>query len=107
VAIKVIGYRAGHGLSQAQLARMLGMRQPHVARLEAGRVESPPRRGRAGAVRAVPGPVRRTRPWRPARGPRGRMHWPVRPRSCWARRAPRTRSRGSGSPRAAGAGTSY
>jgi ribosome-binding protein aMBF1 (putative translation factor) len=36
VAIKVIAYRAAHGLSQAQLARKVGMRQPHVARLEAG-----------------------------------------------------------------------
>jgi transcriptional regulator with XRE-family HTH domain len=36
VAIKVIAYRAQHGLSQAQLARLIGMRQPHVARLEAG-----------------------------------------------------------------------
>src|SRR5215813_7170954 len=36
VAIKVIGYRVRHGLSQAQLAKQLGMRQPHVARLEAG-----------------------------------------------------------------------
>lgn len=36
VAIKVIAYRSKHGLSQAALARMLGMRQPHVARLESG-----------------------------------------------------------------------
>jgi ribosome-binding protein aMBF1 (putative translation factor) len=36
VAIKVIRYRADHGLSQSQLARMVGMRQPHVARLESG-----------------------------------------------------------------------
>lgn len=36
VAVKVIAYRAQHGLSQSQLARQLGMRQPHVARLEAG-----------------------------------------------------------------------
>jgi ribosome-binding protein aMBF1 (putative translation factor) len=36
VAIKVIQYRVNHGLSQAALGRMLGMRQPHVARLEAG-----------------------------------------------------------------------
>ena len=39
VAIKVIQYRAKHGLSQAALARMLGMRQPHVARLESGEHE--------------------------------------------------------------------
>lgn len=36
VAIKVIGFRMRHGMSQAQLARKLGMRQPHVARLESG-----------------------------------------------------------------------
>jgi ribosome-binding protein aMBF1 (putative translation factor) len=36
VAIKVIAYRAAHGLSQSALARMLHMRQPNVARLEAG-----------------------------------------------------------------------
>lgn len=36
VAIKVIAYRTAHGLSQSALARMLHMRQPNVARLEAG-----------------------------------------------------------------------
>ena len=36
VAIKVIRYRQAHGLSQSELGRMIGMRQPHVARLEAG-----------------------------------------------------------------------
>jgi transcriptional regulator with XRE-family HTH domain len=36
VAVKVVAYRAQHRLSQTQLARQLGMRQPHVARLEAG-----------------------------------------------------------------------
>lgn len=36
VAIKVIKYRVSHGLSQAALGRLLGMRQPHVARLESG-----------------------------------------------------------------------
>src|SRR5260221_6832864 len=36
VAIKVIGYRVDHGLSQAALGRLIGMRQPHVARLESG-----------------------------------------------------------------------
>src|SRR5579872_1023906 len=35
-AMKVIQYRVDHGLTQAELARRLGMRQPHVARLEAG-----------------------------------------------------------------------
>lgn len=39
VAVKVIQYRVRHGLSQAALARKLGMRQPHVARLEAGEHE--------------------------------------------------------------------
>ena len=36
VAMRVIGYRTAHGLSQAALARMLGMHQPAIARLEAG-----------------------------------------------------------------------
>lgn len=36
VAQRVTTYRAEHGLSQAALARMLGMRQPGVARLESG-----------------------------------------------------------------------
>ena len=36
VAIKVIQYRVKHGLSQAALGRLLGMRQPNVARLESG-----------------------------------------------------------------------
>lgn len=36
VAIRVIGYRAEHGLSQSALARLLGMKQPAIARLEAG-----------------------------------------------------------------------
>ncbi len=36
VAMRVIGYRAEHGLSQTGLARLLGMHQPAVARLEAG-----------------------------------------------------------------------
>jgi len=39
VAIKVLRYRTEHGLSQAQLARMVGMRQPHIARLESGEHE--------------------------------------------------------------------
>lgn len=39
VAIKVIQYRTKHGLSQARLARRLGMRQPNVARLESGEHE--------------------------------------------------------------------
>jgi transcriptional regulator with XRE-family HTH domain len=36
VAIKVIKYRVTHGLSQADLARLLGWKQPNVARLESG-----------------------------------------------------------------------
>ncbi len=39
VAIRVIGYRVEHGLSQSALARKLGIRQPTVARLEAGEHE--------------------------------------------------------------------
>lgn len=36
VAIRVIEYRAAHGLSQTALAKLLNMRQPAIARLEAG-----------------------------------------------------------------------
>jgi ribosome-binding protein aMBF1 (putative translation factor) len=36
VATRVIRYRVDHNLTQEELARQLGMRQPHVARLEAG-----------------------------------------------------------------------
>ncbi len=39
VARRVAAYRAEHQLTQAELARMLGMRQPHIARLEAGEHE--------------------------------------------------------------------
>jgi ribosome-binding protein aMBF1 (putative translation factor) len=39
VAIKVIKYRVDHGLSQAALASLVGMRQPHIARLESGEHE--------------------------------------------------------------------
>jgi DNA-binding XRE family transcriptional regulator len=35
VAIRVLVYRAEHGLSQTAFARLAGMRQPNVARLEA------------------------------------------------------------------------
>jgi ribosome-binding protein aMBF1 (putative translation factor) len=35
VATEVLKYRTEHHLSQTALARMLGMRQPHIARLEA------------------------------------------------------------------------
>lgn len=36
VAVKVIEYRADHGLSQRRLAEQLGLPQPQVARLETG-----------------------------------------------------------------------
>lgn len=36
VAIRVIRYRAEHNLTQTAFGRLVGMRQPHVARLEAG-----------------------------------------------------------------------
>lgn len=36
VAIKVLQYRRTHGLSQTGLAALLDMRQPNIARLEAG-----------------------------------------------------------------------
>jgi ribosome-binding protein aMBF1 (putative translation factor) len=39
LAILVINYRADHELTQAALARRLGMSQPAVARLEAGHHE--------------------------------------------------------------------
>jgi DNA-binding XRE family transcriptional regulator len=40
VAIRIIRYRADHGLTQTQLARAVGMLQPVIARLERG--ERPP-----------------------------------------------------------------
>lgn len=36
LAILVIAYRVDHGLTQTALARQLGIKQPQVARLEAG-----------------------------------------------------------------------
>ncbi len=36
VAVRVVTYRAEHGLSQSALAKILGMAQPGVARLESG-----------------------------------------------------------------------
>ncbi len=36
VAIRVIEYRADHGISQAELGQRLGMHQPAIARLEEG-----------------------------------------------------------------------
>jgi ribosome-binding protein aMBF1 (putative translation factor) len=38
VAVKVTKYRAENGLSQRALAQQLGMKQPAIARLEAGDV---------------------------------------------------------------------
>src|SRR5437763_11909584 len=39
VATRVVAYRVEHQLTQTELARKLGMRQPHIARLEAGEHE--------------------------------------------------------------------
>ena len=39
VAIRVVTYRANHGLSQSALGKLLGMKQPAIARLEAGETE--------------------------------------------------------------------
>ncbi len=36
VALRLVKYRADHGVSQTQLGRLLGMSQPAVARLESG-----------------------------------------------------------------------
>ena len=36
VAVRLVEYRVEHSLSQTALARQLGMKQPAVARLEAG-----------------------------------------------------------------------
>jgi ribosome-binding protein aMBF1 (putative translation factor) len=36
VAVRVVRYRAERGLSQSAFGRLVGMRQPHVARLESG-----------------------------------------------------------------------
>jgi ribosome-binding protein aMBF1 (putative translation factor) len=36
VAIQVLTYRTKHGMSQAELARRLGTKQPNIARLESG-----------------------------------------------------------------------
>ncbi len=34
IAIRIIVYRSEHGLTQTAFGRLVGMRQPHVARLE-------------------------------------------------------------------------
>lgn len=36
VAIRVLRYRTQHGLTQTAFGRLVGLRQPHVARLESG-----------------------------------------------------------------------
>jgi len=36
LANRLVGYRIDHGLTQSELARRIGIRQPAVARLEAG-----------------------------------------------------------------------
>ncbi|HUY99742.1 MAG TPA: helix-turn-helix transcriptional regulator [Thermomicrobiaceae bacterium] len=41
VALRLVRYRAEHGLTQGQLARRLDMKQPQIARLETG--ESSPK----------------------------------------------------------------
>lgn len=38
ISLKLVGYRAEHDLSQRDLAKILGMKQPQVARLEYGDV---------------------------------------------------------------------
>ncbi|MHB1772314.1 MAG: helix-turn-helix transcriptional regulator [Acidimicrobiales bacterium] len=39
IAIRVLYYRSEHGLTQTAFGRLVGMRQPHVARLESGEHE--------------------------------------------------------------------
>jgi DNA-binding XRE family transcriptional regulator len=39
IAIRVLRYRNEHGLTQTAFGRLVGMRQPHVARLESGEHE--------------------------------------------------------------------
>lgn len=39
IARRVLAYRAEHGLTQTAFGRLVGMRQPHVARLESGEHE--------------------------------------------------------------------
>jgi transcriptional regulator with XRE-family HTH domain len=38
VAVAIVRYRAGHDLSQRELAERVGMKQPQIARLELGEV---------------------------------------------------------------------
>ncbi|MGH3854917.1 MAG: helix-turn-helix domain-containing protein [Pseudonocardiaceae bacterium] len=39
VAIRVLRYRTEHGLTQTAFGQLVGLRQPHVARLESGEHE--------------------------------------------------------------------
>ena len=39
IAIRVLTYRTDHGLTQTAFGRLVGLRQPHVARLESGEHE--------------------------------------------------------------------
>lgn len=39
VAIRVLRYRTEHGLTQTAFGKLVGLRQPHVARLESGEHE--------------------------------------------------------------------
>jgi DNA-binding XRE family transcriptional regulator len=39
IAIRVLAYRTEHGLTQTAFGRLVGLRQPHVARLESGEHE--------------------------------------------------------------------
>ena len=39
IAIRILRYRSEHGLTQTAFGRLVGMRQPHVARLESGEHE--------------------------------------------------------------------
>ena len=36
LAIRLVGYRMDHGMTQTELARRIGIRQPALARMEAG-----------------------------------------------------------------------
>lgn len=69
VALRVVGYRADHGLTQTALARQLGMRQSAIARLEIGeqnpRVETLLRLSEALGMEFLLhiGPIGRSDPW--------------------------------------------
>lgn len=77
VAIAIVDYRSKHQLTQTLLARRLGVRQPHVARLETGEhtpsLEMLQRLSGALGLRFVVdvAPVRHAAPKRSLRFPRG------------------------------------